>query len=119
MDTKVSETEAEKGIDSLLQLCMKAGRLVCGIEASLRLLSRKKVYMLIYSEDLAQNTRQKILNKCEEIGIPVYCYSTKQKLGRLFNRRETGILSISDRNFASGIKKKLANRTENETNLEV
>lgn len=119
MATKVSETETEKGIDSLLQLCMKAGKLVCGIDATLRLLSRKKIFMIIYSEDLAANARHKIMSKCEEKEIPVYCYSTKLKLGKLFNRRETGILSISDRNFASGIVKKLAKRTENETNWEV
>ena len=119
MGTKVSETETEKGINSLLQLCMKAGKLVCGIDATLRLLSRKKIFMIIYSKDLAANSRHKILGKCAEKEIPTYCYSTKLKLGKLFNRRETGILSISDRNFASGIVKKLAKRTENETNWEV
>lgn len=119
MDTKIQETETEKSINSLLQLCKKAGKLICGIEASLRLVSKNKIYMLIYSEDLGSNSRAKVLMRCEEMGTPVYCYSSKQKLGELFNRRETGILAVSDRNFAKGIKKKLAEKYENETNWEV
>ncbi|MCF7911319.1 MAG: ribosomal L7Ae/L30e/S12e/Gadd45 family protein [Candidatus Cloacimonetes bacterium] len=119
MDSKIPETEAEKGVNSLLQFCMKAGKLVCGIEASLRLVSRNKIYLLIYSEDLGSSARQKVLMRCEEKGIPVHCFSTKQSLGNLFNRRETGILAVSDRNFAKGIEKKLAEKFENETNWEV
>ena len=119
MDTKIPETKAEKGVNSLLQFCMKAGKLICGIEASLRMVSKNKIYMLIYSEDLGSNARQKVLMRCEEKGIPVYCYSTKQRLGELFNRRETGILAVSDRNFAKGLKKKLAEKFDNETNWEV
>jgi ribosomal protein L7Ae-like RNA K-turn-binding protein len=119
MDTKIPETQAEKSVNSLLQLCMKAGKLICGIDASLRMVSKNKIYMLIYSEDLGSSARHKVLMRCEEKGIPVHCFSTKQRLGELFNRRETGILAVSDRNFAKGLEKKLTEKFENETNWEV
>ena len=119
MDFAVHEKETEKRLDNLLQLCMKAGKLVCGIDATIRLISRNRTDIVIYSEDLAENTRQKLLLKCEENKVPAYSYSTKQELGNLFNRRATGILSINDRNFAKGILKILEARKLTEADWEV
>jgi len=119
MDLPVLEAETEKRLDNLLQLCMKAGKLVCGIDATLRLISRNRIVIVIYSADLADNTREKLLLKCEDKKVTAFCHSTKEGLGNLFNRRATGVLSISDRNFAKGIQKILKAKKLTEADWEV
>ncbi len=119
MGTPEYEKETEAGIESLLQLCQKAGKLVIGSDATLRLLPRNKIELVIYSADLAENTRQKLLIKCTENGVAAHSFGSKDSLGKLFNRRGTGILAVQDRNFAQGIRKKLEARKISKANWEV
>jgi len=119
MDIEESKKAAEESINSLLQICHKAGKLAFGMDVGYRKLNKGKCKLLILSSDLSVRNSKKLEKEGHDKGVTVIEYGTKAEFGRIFNRTETGILSIEDRNFARGIKKKLEEIKLLEANWEV
>lgn len=105
MVTEKTEKKEKAQIDNLLQICSKAGQLAFGKDAAERLLHKRKALLVICSHDLSESTYRSVRKSCEGYNMIIYRYGSKKKLGNMFGRKETGILTVKDRNFASGIRK--------------
>lgn len=92
-------------IVSLLHLARRAGKLVMGTAACKQSLVRHKAKLVILAEDVSDRTKKNI-EKIESKAPIVFC-STKDLLGKEFNRNELGILVVEDGNFAHGIIRRL------------
>lgn len=100
-------------IYSFLSLAARARKLISGEETCYKTIKKQKVFLVIISEDTAQNTRKKIVDSCNLREIPVRFYGSKEELGRRIGKEIRSVLAILDTNFAQ----KLIELIDNERNL--
>lgn len=108
--SKVKATNQSEwsAISALLGFANKAGKLKFGLSACYQSCIRRKARLVLLTQDLSINTRRKIEGVMEQNGIKSMTYGTKEQFGLLFNRSDTGLISIEDVNFATGIEKTIA-----------
>jgi ribosomal protein L7Ae-like RNA K-turn-binding protein len=92
-------------IMTMLQFARKAGLLAYGFESCRKHLLSGKMKLMIYTEDISQNTQDRIraaLGKTQA-DIPVRKFSTQEELSTAMGLPFTGIVGILDHNFARKI----------------
>ncbi len=93
-----------KKIISMLQIAKKAGKISYGIEAVRKASIRKKSQLIIVASDIAERTLKDV--KSFSNSTPVKDISlSKIELGEFLGRKELAVLSVTDVNFANGIKR--------------
>ena len=88
---------------NLLHLVRKAGKLKLGFDSCERSVLSGKSKFLIYCSDLSKNTQNRLQNLLNEQKIKSQEFGTKSLFGNAFKTKDLGIISIEDKNFASGI----------------
>ncbi len=99
------ETDTEQKILTLLQFARKAGKLVNGFEACKKEILHGKVRLLILTQDISDNTKDRIVKFVIETDsrIPVHQFSTQEVLSAALGLPWTAVFGILDNNFASKI----------------
>ena len=105
---KTTDDREWSAISALLGFANKAGKLKFGLSACYQSCTRRKARLVLLTKDLSMNTRRKIEVVMEQNGIKSITYGTKEQFGLLFNRSDTGLISVEDGDFASGIEKAMA-----------
>ncbi len=95
-------------ISALLGFANKAGKLKFGLSACYQSCAHKKAKLILLASDLGENTIRKIELIIKQNRIKTIVYGTKEQYGLLFNRSNTGLISVEDRDFAAGIEKVVA-----------
>lgn len=92
---------------NLLQFARKAGKVVHGADACERAINRNKVYLVVLCEDLAPRSGAKIKRQVEEshCEIPVLVFGTQSAISAALGTPITGILGVTDKQFASSIQR--------------
>jgi ribosomal protein L7Ae-like RNA K-turn-binding protein len=110
MDEK--EEKMNKKLESLLQLANKAAKLSYGFDATERSCRNGKASLVLLAKDLGNSSLKGFLNISSANNVAIKKIGTKKDFGRILNRREVGIISVNDKNFADGILKLLINLEE-------
>ncbi|MFO7659723.1 MAG: ribosomal L7Ae/L30e/S12e/Gadd45 family protein [Candidatus Cloacimonadaceae bacterium] len=99
------EIDKEQKILTLIQFSRKAGKLVNGFEACKKEILNGKVRLLILTQDVADNTKDKIMKFVTETGIavPTHQFGTQKELSAALGLPWTAVFGILDKNFASKI----------------
>ncbi len=97
-----------QSVAALLGFANKAGKLKFGMSACCHSCSAGKAKLVLQAENLSRNSQNKIASVISQNNIRKISYGTKEQFGRLFNRTNTGLICIEDKNFASGIEKAIA-----------
>lgn len=99
------EEDFEKKILTLMQFARKAGKLVHGFEACRKEISHGKIKLVLLTQDISDNTKEKMMRFMEETGksIPTLEYGTQQEMSAALGLPWTGIIGILDNNFAGKI----------------
>ncbi|MCL2064674.1 MAG: ribosomal L7Ae/L30e/S12e/Gadd45 family protein [Candidatus Cloacimonetes bacterium] len=92
----------------LLQLAMKAKKIALGHDHVMRLVQKKKVFLLIVASDLSKNSYQSVIKYTDKQHIDIVSWENKDFYFQLFGKY-TGIVGILDKNFSNGIKKLFSN----------
>jgi ribosomal protein L7Ae-like RNA K-turn-binding protein len=73
-----------------------------GFEACKKELTAGKVKLLLLTEDIAKNTKDKMKNvlKTTEATCPVHVFSNQEELSAALGLPFTGVIAILDNNFA-------------------
>lgn len=82
----------------------RARKLTLGLSATLRVLSKGKAQVVILASDLAPNSKSEIAAAAQAAKVPVYVIAEKNAFGKLFDRREVGIIGVVDANFAKAVR---------------
>ena len=93
-----------KKIISMLQIAKKAGKISYGIEAVRKSTFRKNAKLIVIASDIAERTLKDVKGFSNKIPIEDISLS-KVKLGEFLGRKELAVLSVTDVNFANGIKR--------------
>lgn len=91
----------EERIESLITMSAKAGKLAAGYSAVCDALEKKRVAMLLYAQDISENTKEAVL--IPKASFPQATLFTRDKFGKLLNREFVGIIAIQDSGFARAL----------------
>jgi len=104
--TEKKEIEViETKVLNLMHMARKAGNLQYGYDNCSYLCESGRAKLVIYAEDLMEKTKIKLDRLLDETGTNSKCFGTKALYGNAFNTRETGIVIITNVNFAKGINR--------------
>jgi len=93
----------EDKIINLLHMARKAGKLKSGYDACERSCFSNNARLLICASDIAERTKNHLLNMANANNIKIIEFGSKALFGREFKIRDIGIICIEDANFAKGI----------------
>jgi ribosomal protein L7Ae-like RNA K-turn-binding protein len=90
----------EQKILTLLGFANKAGKLAIGKSAVISNIKKKKVYLVIMSNDASD----KLTNEIGQIHTAQLQDTTKDKLGKILGRNEVAIVGLCDQQFYKSMK---------------
>ena len=99
-------------IESLLGLCMRAGRLASGEFAAEEAVKAGIACLVIVATDASANTRKLFHDKCSFYEVPCVVYGTKESLGRCIGKEMRASIAVLDEGFAKSIIKHLEGLNE-------
>ena len=94
------------GMLGLIGLAMKAGKVCFGADSVEENISKKKVKLLIISEESSDRTKKKFIEICDKNNIPVIIDGKIDILSKTIGKNNKAIIGIKDKNFANSIQKK-------------
>lgn len=90
----------------LIGLAMKAGKISFGADSVEENIVKKKVRLVILSEDSSERTKNKFIEICKKYNIPVIIDGDIETLSKTIGKSNKAIIGIKDINFAESIQKK-------------
>ncbi|HPF43260.1 MAG TPA: ribosomal L7Ae/L30e/S12e/Gadd45 family protein [Syntrophomonadaceae bacterium] len=90
-------------IMNLIGLAQKAGKLSNGTESVKNSLTKGKAFLLVISNDIAENTRQELLNSAERAKVPWIISGNKYELGNSVGKEYRVAVTINDHGMAQRI----------------
>ena len=92
---------------SMLGIAAKPGNVVSGESSTEKAVKTGNALLGIGSEEASENTKKAFKNMTELYEVPIYCYGTKEALGRAIGKEFRASLAVGDENLASAVEKKL------------
>ena len=94
-------------LSAYMGFCARARQLQTGYNTCLSLMDKGKVKLLLLAEDLSDNTKKKMSDKCKTKEIAYRIHGTIDFLSRITGKSDKGIFAITDSNFAKVIKEEI------------
>ncbi len=93
--------------ESLIGFAMKSGNLVAGGGLCLSKISAGRLRLLIITEDVGDNTRKKMINKCVSHDVEYRIFGKAGELSQMTGKQDKGVFGIIDKGFAENICKEI------------
>jgi len=93
----------ENKIKSYLGFAAKARKLVTGYNTCIYMMEKKRVRLILITEDLAENSVKKMVSAASKHKVPYRIYGNKESLSHITGNVDKGIYGITDENFANVI----------------
>ncbi len=98
-------SEKKQKTADLLTICIKAGRAVKGFDSSKEAVESGKAFAVLTAADASEKTVKEVRFVCGKYNVPVIeTELEKNEIGR-YCGKETAVLAICDKGFASGFLK--------------
>ena len=91
-------------IFSLLGLAQKSNRLVSGQNVVEKAIRKRKVYLVIVSEDASDNTKERFKSICVSKNIPIVFWGTSGELGSAIGKNYRRIIGVIDKGFSISLR---------------
>ena len=85
---------------------MKAGKVCFGADSVEENIIKRKVKLVIISEESSERTKNKFIDICKKYTVPVITYGDIDSLSKAIGKSNKAILGIKDINFANSIQEK-------------
>ena len=83
----------------------KHGGLICGTDACMDLIQRKKVKLIIIASDAADRTKKNFKMLCEKKKIPICFFANQEELSKAIGKNNKVVIGIKNNNFKEQIVK--------------
>lgn len=101
-----------KKIAAYLGFAAKAGKLSAGTNTCIFTMAKGKARLLIISEDLAENGKDKVLTAARHNGVEYRIYGHSEDLGHYTGKYGAGVFCVTDDNFANVIASAIDNTSK-------
>ena len=85
---------------NFLGLAKRSGNLLDGYNKCEETIGKKRVYLVIFSNEISAKSKEKFTKKCEKLNIPCIDGFSKEELGFSIGKKEINIVGILDKNMA-------------------
>lgn len=92
-----------KKINSYMGFARKSGNLVMGSGTCRTYLPKKKIKLLIITEDTAQNSKEKLIKAAQKYNVTYRIYGDSEELSHIVGNPGRTVFGILDKNFAEVI----------------
>ena len=92
---------------SYLGFAARSRNLVTGYNTCVLMMEKKRIKLLILTEDLADNTMKKMLQQCSRSNVEYRIFGHREQLSHITGQSDKGIFGITDRHFAEIICKEI------------
>ena len=90
----------------LIGLAMKAGKVAFGSDSVEESVTKRKVKLVIVSEDSSERTKNKFIDICKNYNIPIITYGDIDTLSKTIGKSNKAVLGIKDINISKSIQEK-------------
>ena len=90
----------------LIGLAMKAGKIAFGADSVEESILKRKVKLVIVSEESSERTKSKFIKLCQNYNIPIIIEGNIDDLSKTIGKSNKAVIGIKDINFANSIQKK-------------
>ncbi|MGP1597388.1 L7Ae/L30e/S12e/Gadd45 family ribosomal protein [Peptoanaerobacter stomatis] len=94
-------------ISKLVGFAMKSRNLTFGENNCLTSIKSKKAKLVFIANDVSENTKKRLLDKCNFRNIKTILIFDRYELGNMIGREFSACLAITDNNFCNGILEQL------------
>ena len=94
-----------KKILGLIGLAARARKICFGADSVEIQIQKKKVYLVIVTEDSSDRTKDKFKNICKKYGVPIIIDGEKEIISKAIGKSNKAIIGVEDINLASEIQK--------------
>ncbi|MGI6334302.1 MAG: L7Ae/L30e/S12e/Gadd45 family ribosomal protein [Saccharofermentanales bacterium] len=101
INRKVSSPEKAEpeAVWRMLGLAARAGRVLIGVEGVAKAVRRHKAQLVILAADAAADTAQKAKRLCQQAGVPIRQFGTKNEIGHWTGHTARAIAAVLDDGF--------------------
>lgn len=100
---------------SYLGFAARSRNIVSGYNTCEMMISKGKIKLLIIAEDMAENTKKKMIQKCSSNLVEYRIFATSDELSQITGTGGKGLFGITDSHFAKIIVKEIdLNQSERE-----
>lgn len=92
-------------------LCLRARACSFGYENALKMLQKKKSFLVIVSGDASEGTKKRMTDKCESYDTEIAILDIRKTLNKLKIKKDVKIISVNDENFKKLFDKRLKGET--------
>lgn len=85
---------------------MKAGKVSFGADSVEESIIKRKVNLVILSEDSSDRTKEKFIEICKKYKLPIIIYGTIESLSKAIGKNNKAIIGIKDVNLSKSILEK-------------
>lgn len=93
-----------KKVNSYLGFASKSGKLVMGSGTCTKYMQRKRIKLLIITEDSAENSKEKILREANKSNTEYRIYGETDDISHIVGNPGRTVFGIVDKHFAEIIK---------------
>ena len=90
----------------LIGLAMKTGKIAFGADSVEESILKRKVKLVIVSEESSERTKSKFIKLCQNYNIPIIIDGNIDDLSKTIGKSNKAVIGIKDINFANSIQKK-------------
>ena len=90
----------------LIGLAMKAGKIAFGADSVEESILKRKVKLVIVSEESSERTKSKFIKLCQNYNIPIIIDGNIDDLSKTIGKSNKAVIGIKDINIANSIQKK-------------
>ncbi len=88
---------------NMIGLAFRAGKCTVGEESIIKDIKRKKIKLLILANDVSENTKKKLTDKCHYYHVPYYITDSREVLSQAIGKSGRVAIGITDLGFAEKI----------------
>ena len=93
----------------MLGISAKAGKVVCGNDATLEDIERHKVKLVIVAEDASEKTKKNMKYVCEKNKVPILEFGNIDEISRTIGKTNKAIIGIKSKSLSEAIEKLIKN----------
>ena len=112
LDDEQRQAYYSKKFKSYIGLAAKAGKIAAGTNTCIFTMGKGRARLLIIAEDMAENSRDKLIFSAERSGVEYRVYGCADDLGHYTGNDGAGVICVTDDNFKKIIVETIDNTSK-------
>lgn len=105
MDIKDNEAYQNRRILGMLGISAKAGKIVCGADATIEDIERHRVKLVIVAENASEKTKKNIRYICDKNSITMLEFGSINEISKTIGKNNKAIIGIKSKSLSEEIEK--------------